>query len=123
MQLSDYKGKVILLNVWATWCAPCIAEMPMLNDLQAKKGGADFEVVTVSLDRTADEAAMFFRDNKIDNLQAWHDASFGLSGSLLLPGLPTSVFYDRNGREISRVSGEVDWISPEALALIDHLTE
>ena len=123
MQLSDYKGKVILLNVWATWCAPCIAEMPMLNDLQAVKGGDDFEVVTVSLDRTADEAAIFFRDNKIDNLQAWHDASFGLSGSLLLPGLPTSVFYDRNGREISRVSGEVNWTSPEALALIDHLTE
>ncbi len=123
MRLSDYKGKVILLNVWATWCAPCIAEMPMLDVLQAEKGGSDFEVVTVSLDRTAEEAVIFFRDNKIDNLQAWHDASFGLSATLLLPGLPTSVLYDRNGRETARISGEVDWTSPEALALVDHLSK
>ena len=123
MQLPDFHGKVILLNVWATWCAPCIAEMPMLDALQAEKGGADFEVVTVSLDRTAAEAAMFFRDNEIDNLQSWHDGTFSLSSKLMLPGLPTSVLYDRNGREIARISGEVDWTSKEALALIDKLME
>ena len=121
MQLPDYHGKVILLNVWATWCAPCIAEMPMLDALQAKRGGTDFEVVTVSLDRTAAEAAMFFRDNNIDNLESWHDGTFSLSSKLTLPGLPTSVLYDRNGRETARVSGEVDWTSDEALALIDKL--
>ena len=123
MKLSDYKGKVILLNVWATWCAPCIAEMPTLDALQAERGGSDFEVVTVSLDRTAAEAAMFFRDNDIDNLKSWHDGTFSLSSKLLLPGLPTSVLYDRNGREIARISGEVDWTSKEAFALIDNLTE
>ena len=122
MQLSDYKGKVILLNVWATWCAPCIAEMPTLNALQIERDGDDFEVVTISLDRTAEEAAIFFKDNNIDNLPSWHDASFGLSAALLLPGLPTSVFYDKRGREIARVSGEADWTSDEALALIDELT-
>ena len=123
MTLSDYKGKVILLNVWATWCAPCIAEMPTLDALQEKRGGADFEVVTVSLDRTAEEAAKFLRDNGIDNLQGWHDGSYSTSSNLLLPGLPTSVFYDRRGREVARVSGEAEWTSPEALALIDKLTE
>ena len=122
MTLSDYKGKVILLNVWATWCAPCIAEMPTLDALQAKRGGADFEVVTVSLDRTAEEAAKFLRDNGLDNLQGWHDGSYSTSSNLLLPGLPTSVFYDRRGREVARVSGEAEWTSPEALALIDKLT-
>ena len=73
-------------------------------------------------DMTAEEAAIFFKDNNIDNLPSWHDASFGLSAALLLPGLPTSVFYDKRGREIARVSGEADWTSDEALALIDELT-
>jgi len=123
MQLQDYAGKIILLNVWATWCAPCIAEMPTLDALQAERGGADFEVVTVSLDRTAEEAAMFFNDNRIDNLKPWHDKTFSLSSRLLLPGLPTSVFYNQKGREIARVSGEVEWTSPEAFAMIDKLTE
>jgi len=123
MQLGDYRGKVILLNVWATWCAPCIAEMPTLNELQSERGGANFEVVTVSLDRTAQEAAMFFKDNQISELKNWHDGTFSLSSKLLLPGLPTSIFYDRKGREVARLSGEADWTSPEALALIDELTE
>ena len=60
MRLSDYKGKVILVNIWATWCAPCIAEMPMLDALQAEKGSDNFEVVTISLDRTPEEAAQWF---------------------------------------------------------------
>lgn len=123
MQLSDYRGKVILVNVWATWCAPCIAEMPTLDALQAEKGGSDFEVVTVSLDRTAEEPVAFFEKNGIENLPAWHDGTFGLSARLALPGLPTSILYDRSGREIARVPGEVDWTSEEAFALIEKVTE
>ena len=123
MQLADYRGKVILLNVWATWCAPCIAEMPALNTLQNERGNAKFEVVTVSLDRTAEEATVWLKENSIDNLPGWHDASFSLSSKLLLPGLPTSVFYNQRGQEIARLPGEADWASREALALIDKLTE
>lgn len=123
MQLSDYQGKVILVNIWATWCAPCIAEMPMLDALQAEKGSADFEVVTISLDRTAEEAAQWFEKNGIDNLPLWHDSSYGVSAKLNLPGLPTSIFYNRQGREIARIPGEVDWTSEEALALVDYLTK
>ena len=123
MRLSDYNGKVILVNVWATWCAPCIAEMPMLDELQAKKGSANFEVVTISLDRTAEEAAQWFTKNNINNLPLWHDSTYGVSAKLALPGLPTSIFYNRQGREIARIPGEVDWTSEEALALIDYLTE
>jgi len=123
MRLSDYRGKVILVNVWATWCAPCIAEMPTLNGLQAQKGGGGFEVVTISLDRTAEEAEIWLKENNIDNLPAWHDGTFGLNAKLLLPGLPTSIFYNRTGLEIARIPGEVDWTSAEALALVDHLTE
>ncbi len=123
MNFADYRGRTLLVNVWATWCAPCIAEMPMLDALQAEKGGDKFKVVTVSLDRTAAEAAMFFKDNDIINLDSWHDGSYSLSSKLLLPGLPTSILYDRKGYEIARISGEVDWTSDEALALIDHLAE
>ena len=123
MRLSDYNGKVILVNVWATWCAPCIAEMPMLDELQAKKGSANFEVVTISLDRTAEEAAQWFAKNNINNLPLWHDSTYGVSAKLALPGLPTSIFYNRQGREIARIPGEVDWTSEEALALVDYLTE
>ena len=123
MRLSDYKGKVILVNIWATWCAPCIAEMPMLNDLQVARGGANFEVVTISLDRTAAEAEAWLRKNKIDNLPIWHDGTYNVSAKLALPGLPTSIFYNKSGREIARIPGEVDWTSEEALALVDYLVE
>lgn len=123
MTLADFRGKVILVNVWATWCPPCIAEMPTLNDLQAQRGSEDFEVVIVSLDRTAEEAAEWLQKNNIDHLTAWHDGSYNLSAKLKLPGLPTSVIYNRQGREVARLSGEADWTSPEALALIDSLLE
>lgn len=123
MRLADYKGKVILVNIWATWCAPCIAEMPMLDELQAKQASADFEVVTISLDRTAEEAQAWFGKNGITNLPLWHDSTYGISGKLDLPGLPTSIFYSRQGREIARIPGEVDWTSAEALALVDYLAE
>lgn len=122
MKLSDYRGKVILVNVWATWCAPCIAEMPTLDKLQAEKGGAKFEVVTISLDRTAAEAGDWLDKNNIAALPNWHDGTFGLNAKLSLPGLPTSIFYSRSGREIARIPGEVDWASNEALALVDYLT-
>ena len=121
MRLSDYHGKVVLLNVWATWCPPCIAEMPTLNRLQERRGGADFEVVTISLDRTALEAKAFLEDAGLSSLSAWHDETYRLNGAARLPGLPTTILYDRAGREVARLSGEAIWDSPEALALIDYL--
>lgn len=121
MRLSDYKGKVVLLNVWATWCPPCIAEMPTLDRLQAKRGGEGFAVVTISLDRTALEAKAFLDEAGLSNLSPWHDETYRLNGAAKLPGLPTSILYDRSGREIARLSGEAVWDSPEALALVDYL--
>ena len=121
MTLSDYKGKVVLLNVWATWCAPCIIEMPMLNELQGTRGGDDFEVVTVSIDRIAEDAQKFLNENTLSSLLPWHDSSYALPAKVGAHGLPVSIFYDRQGLEIARVSGEVDWTSREANALIDQL--
>ena len=121
MRLSDYQGQVVLLNVWATWCAPCIKEMPSLSRLQEMRGSPDFQVVTVSLDRTAEEAADWLTDKNITNLTPWHDGSFNLSAAVNAPGLPVTIIYNRQGREMARLNGDAEWDSAEALALVDYL--
>ena len=119
--LADYRGRVVLVNAWATWCPPCVAEMPSLNQLARLRGGADFAVVPVSLDRRIEDASAWFARNAITDLPVIHDGTYAINSRLRLPGLPTSVIYDRNGREIARLPGEADWASDEALALIDYL--
>lgn len=121
MQLSDYRGKVILLNVWATWCAPCLKEMPSLSRLQDVRGNDDFQVITISLDRTAKEAADWLLDKDITNLTPWHDKSFSLNVAVKAPGLPMTVIYDRRGREVARLPGDAEWDSEEALKLVDYV--
>ena len=121
MRLSDYRGQVVLLNVWATWCAPCIKEMPSLSRLQEMRGSPDFQVVTVSLDRTAEEAADWLLEKNLTNITPWHDKSFNLNVAVKAPGLPISVFYSADGRELARLPGDAEWDSSEALALVDYL--
>lgn len=123
LTLADFRGQTILLNVWATWCAPCIAEMPTLDALQKELGGESFQVVTVSLDRTAEEASIWFEKNGIENLTAYHDGSFALSAQLEVRGLPISVIYDKRGRELARVAGDADWASVEALTFINAVKD
>ena len=110
-----------MVNAWATWCPPCVAEMPSLNRLQNLKGGESFDVVTISLDNKKEEITEFFEKNGIDALPTWHDETYQINGKLQLPGLPTTVLYDRSGQEVARLLGEAEWDSPEALALIDYL--
>ncbi len=120
-RLTAYRGKVVLVNAWATWCPPCVAEMPSLNALQTAKGGDDFQVITISLDRTAAEAAAWLDKKELTALESWHDGTYQLNNAAALPGLPTSILYDRAGREVARIPGEVDWDSEEAAKLIDYL--
>jgi len=122
LQLSEKRGKIVLLNIWASWCPPCVAEMPMLDRLQADMGNDDFEVVTISLDRKAEEAAEFYERNDIMNLTPWH-GPIDLANKVAAPGLPITIFYNRDGRELARVSGEVNWDREEARAFITHLVE
>ena len=121
--LEELRGKTVLVNIWATWCAPCIKEMPSLDRLQALRGSDDFEVITISIDRTKYEPAKFFADKNIKNLSPWHDGSFGIPGNLQLRGYPTTVIYNPEGREIAMIEGEAEWDSPESLALVDYLTQ
>ena len=118
MRLSDYRGQTVLLNVWASWCAPCIAELPTLEALAQSRD--DIEVVTISLDRTPEEAVAFMEKEGL-SLPQWWDGSFSLSGKLLAPGLPITVIYNEGGREVARLAGEADWNSAEANALLESV--
>jgi thiol-disulfide isomerase/thioredoxin len=117
--LDKFRGKVVLLNLWATWCAPCRAEMPALNALQKELGGKDFEVVALSLDLKGIEVAQkFLTEVKADGLTTYIDGSAKALTTLQAPGLPTTLLIDREGRELGRLLGPAEWNSPEAKALI-----
>lgn len=123
LTLGDLKGQVVVVNLWATWCAPCEKEMPTLARLQADYRGKAVKVVPVSLDKGAEDIAKARAKIAADApLQFYHgpyDIAFALSPSV--EGLPTTIFYDRSGRERARLSGGADWTKPEAHALIDRL--
>lgn len=117
--LAAYKGRLVLLNFWAEWCAPCREEMPTLAALEAALGGEDFQVLPISLDRApigqAAEKLAEFGGNGLTTLS---DPTMSLMGELGILGLPTTVLLDREGREIGRLTGPADWNSREARALV-----
>ena len=122
--LADFRGKVVLVNVWATWCAPCVREMPTLDRLEAALGGEDFAVVAVAVDRQGLPAVVRFYDTHgIADLPPFVDPSYTVPRALGVVGLPTTVLLDRAGREIGRLVGGAEWDSPEAIALIRHVIE
>lgn len=117
--LSDFRGKTILLNFWATWCAPCKAEMPSLDRLQQTLGSDSFEVVAVALDRKGRAAAQkFLEDTKSTHLQLYIDETAKAGHALDARGLPVTILIDPQGRELGRLVGPAEWDSPAALARI-----
>jgi len=117
---KDFKGKVTLVNLWATWCAPCVKEMPSLEALKQARGGADFDVVTISEDKTARKVVdPFFEKNDLKALPRYTDAESAVGRAFRVRGLPTTVLLDRDGNEIGRFEGGANWAGSDALALID----
>ncbi len=117
--LAEWKGRVVLLNLWATWCAPCRKEMPTLSDLQKQLGGKDFEVMALSLDlKGLDASKKFLDENGARNLVAYTDQSTASLAALQGVGLPLTILIDKQGREVGRLIGPAEWNSPEAIALI-----
>jgi thiol-disulfide isomerase/thioredoxin len=117
--LDQFAGKVVLLNLWATWCAPCRKEMPDLDRLQADLGGDRFEVVAVSLDRgSADKARAFLNEIGVKRLRFFHDPEAKLGFKLMAIGMPTTLLIDPEGREIGRLVGPAEWHSEDAKKLI-----
>jgi thiol-disulfide isomerase/thioredoxin len=122
-KLSDWKGKTVLLNLWATWCVPCRKEMPALDKLEGKLGGNKFAVVAINIDtRDADKPKTFLKDANLTRLGNFHDEKAGvfqeLKGMGLALGMPTSVLIDGRGCEIGNMAGPAEWDSPDAIELI-----
>ncbi len=126
LTLADFKGKALVLNLWATWCVPCRAEMPALDKLQAAEGGPNFEVVAINIDTARRERAPAFLDEiGVKTLTRYADPSADSFETLRLAGkalgLPTSLMIDKDGCELGVVAGGANWVSPEAIAAVKTL--
>ena len=122
--LADYRGKYVLINFWATWCAPCRKEMPQLNNLQKEFGGDNFEVLTIATGRNSPEGiTRFFDEAGIDSLPRHQDPKQALASQMGVFGLPITVIMDPEGREIARLRGDADWNSESAKAIIKALVQ
>lgn len=122
--LAASGGKPRLVNLWATWCAPCRAEMPALDRLQANKGGTDFEVIAISVDGGSDDKPRaFFDEIGIANLGFYHDPTIGAFNTMkkesLAFGLPVTVLVDEENCVVANMNGPAEWDSDDAYRLID----
>ncbi|MFV0385139.1 TlpA family protein disulfide reductase [Paracoccus sp. (in: a-proteobacteria)] len=119
---ADYRGKVVLVNFWATWCAPCREEMPSLDALQTEMGGEDFQVVTIATGRNPPEKIdKFFDETGVKSLPVLLDPKQKLARSMGILGLPVSVLIDRDGVEVARLPGDADWSGEAAKQVIRQL--
>lgn len=120
--LNDWQGKTVLLNLWATWCAPCRKEMPDLDRLQAELGGDKFEVVALGVDRGGVKAAeKFIEQVGTKSLALYVDPTAKMANELRVVGLPATLLIDAEGREIGRLLGPAEWASPDARKLIESV--
>lgn len=120
--LLDYRGKVILVNYWATWCPPCVKEMPTLSALHEAFKDQGFAVVAISVDREmdVDKSRAMLAELTGGALTFYHDPRMETVYPARARGFPTSILYDREGREIARLAGEADWDDEVAHGLIAH---
>lgn len=118
-KLADLKGQPVLVNLWATWCVPCVKELPTLIALGQRKGAPT--VIAVSQDmgpRSSVDA--WLTDKGFEELEVWHDPKMALSSALGAQVLPTTILYDASGREVWRYTGDLDWSGPEAAKLLSE---
>ncbi len=121
VRLADFKGRVVLLNFWATWCAPCIREMPSLDRLQAGLGSKGLSVVAVSIDGQGAKAIVPFAERlKLEHIGLYHDFQGALFKAFAVDGIPTTFLIDAGGMIVGGYPGSAEWNSPEAVALVRH---
>lgn len=117
---AEFEGRVVLLNIWATWCVPCREEMPQLNALQSELGGDGFEVVALNIDKGGPEKGEeFLEETGATDLTPYYDPSGRVFATLKAVGMPTTLLLNRDGKEMGRLVGPADWASPEAKALVE----
>jgi thiol-disulfide isomerase/thioredoxin len=124
LTLADFHGRMVLLNLWATWCVPCRKEMPSLDRLQAKLGGPDFTVLPLSIDhRGRDAVARFYRELGLNSLGIYIDKSANVTYAVNAVGMPTTLLVDGQGRELGRVVGPAEWDSAVMLSRLASYLE
>jgi len=122
LNLSDFKGRVVVLNLWATWCAPCVHELPSLDRLQGGLGGTDFEVIALSMDRAGAETIVpFFEKLEIENLNIYTDRKSITMRALKSASLPLTLIIDKQGSVVGRFDGPAEWDGVDAKALLQAL--
>jgi thiol-disulfide isomerase/thioredoxin len=126
-KLSDWRGRTVLVNLWATWCVPCRKEMPALEELQTRLGGANFQVVAINIDtRDPEKSKKFLKDANLTRLGFFNDQKAkvfqDLKGIGRALGMPTSVLVDGQGCEIATIAGPAEWASDDAVKLITAAT-
>ena len=122
--LQSFSGSLTLVNFWATWCAPCLNEMPSLSNLQKLKGDKNFKVVTIATMRNSPKSIEnFFDKMSIVNLTKYQDPKGKLARSLKIAGLPLTILLNKDNKEVARFIGDADWSSPQALKLIEKAIE
>jgi thiol-disulfide isomerase/thioredoxin len=122
--LSFFKGKITLINIWASWCAPCVEELPSLQRLKKAHDSDKFQVVTISED-TGGKVAVedYFKRLGVSALPEYVDAEAALAGLLKFDGLPGTILLDANGKELGRFDGKADWAGDDAWKLIDFYVD
>ena len=123
-RLDDFRGKVVLLSLWASWCTPCLRELPTLDEVQRAFGGRGLQVVALnSENRRAHDIAQLYLNLGVVNLPIYIDPTQTVSKNLDVKALPVTLIIDPGGALISRVSGAIDWTRPDMLAMLDEILE
>ena len=116
VSLNNFKNSLILINFWATWCAPCRDEMPSLDALQRNKRFKNLKVIPINVGReNLEKSIKFFNELKINNLEIYYDNDIQLAKQFLLRGLPTTIFINKKGNEFARVVGSIDFEDQQLL--------
>jgi len=114
VNLDDFKGKLILLNFWATWCAPCKEEMPSLDDLQSNTKLNNLKIFPINIGQEdTSKSKSFFKELNIKNLDIYNDASITLAKKFSLRGVPTTILFNKEGKEFARIIGSIDFNDEE----------
>jgi len=120
--LADYEGKVVVVNLWATWCAPCIREMPTLDNLQRDMGGESLHIIAMSQDREGKSVAEpFMETNEWSNLDLYVAPDLAFARAAAVKGLPTTLIIDKKGREVARLQGTAEWDSEDMRIILREL--
>ena len=114
VKLDDFKGKLVILNFWATWCAPCKEEMPSLDDLQSNINFNNLKIFPINIGQEdASKSKFFFKELDIQNLDIYFDGSITLAKKFSLRGVPTTILFNKQGKEFARITGSIDFNNEE----------